>query len=109
MRRYNLYSLLPHYGRFELIKDTRGQSGSTETLYWAECFTWQELKKLVPYFRKRGWRLTIEAVEENELYGKIHIHSYTYGINIETQLLNACGIKIIMARDPIVSGKQKTY
>jgi hypothetical protein len=109
MRRYNLYKITPHTGRFELIKDVPAYTGNQETTYWAECFTWQELKKIIPYLRKRGWKLVVEPVDEDDLYGKMHIYSFTCGVNNETQIISLCGIRIIMARDIIVSRKQKTY
>jgi hypothetical protein len=109
MRRYNLYTVLPNTGRFELIKDIPDHTTSQETAYWAECFTWQELKKLVPYLRRRGWRLIVDPVDEDDIYGKIHVYSFTYGINNDTQCINLCGIKLIMARDLVATRKQKTY
>lgn len=109
MRRYNLYSIMPNTGRFELIKDVPANKGSQDTTYWAECFTWQELKMIVPYLKKRGWKLIVEPVDEDDLYGKMHIYSFTCGINSDTQIISICGIRVILARDIIVSRKQKTY
>ncbi len=109
MRRYNLYSIMPNAGRFELIKDVPVNNGNQETTYWAECFTWEDLKKIVPYLRKLGWKLTVEPVDKDDLYGKMHIYSFTCGINSDTQIISICGLRVILARDIIVSRKQKTY
>ena len=101
MRRYNIYTSMSGNGRFELIKENNLPHGSQEMEYWAECFTWEDLKKVIPYFRARGWKLLIEPIEEEDAYGKMHIFSFTYGINHEIQLVDVMGIRVIMARDII--------
>lgn len=99
MRRYNMYASMPRAGRFELIKDNPLTEDSQENEYWAECFTWEDMKKVVPYLKARGWRLVVEPVEEEEAYGKMHIYGFTYGINHDIQLIEIQGIRVIMARD----------
>jgi hypothetical protein len=99
MRRYNISASMPTAGRFELIKENPTSGCCQEKEYWAECFTWEDLKKVIPYLRSRGWKLNIEPVEEDDIYGKMHIYSFTYGINHDIQIMNMAGINVIMARD----------
>jgi hypothetical protein len=99
MRRYNIYTFLPGMGRYEIIRENARQSGRPEDDYWNECFTWQDLKKIVPFLRAQGWKLTVEPVTREEIFGKIHIFSFTYGINHDFRILNIAGIRVIIARD----------
>lgn len=99
MRRYNIYASMPKAGRFELIKDNPLPEGNQEKEYWAECFAWEDMKKVIPYLKSRGWRVVIEPVEEDEAFGKMHVYSFTYGINHDIQLIEILGIRVIMARD----------
>jgi hypothetical protein len=86
-------------GKFEIIKENVKQTGRAEDDYWNECFTWPELKKIVPFLRRQGWKLTLEPVEREEIFGKIHIFSFTYGINHDFRILNISGLRVIIARD----------
>lgn len=99
MRRYNIYAFMPALGWFEIIKENQKQTGISEDDYWNECFTWQDLKKIVPYLRSQGWKITLEPLTKEEAFGKIHIFSFTYGINHDFRILNVSGMRIIVARD----------
>lgn len=99
MRRYNIYTFMPGMGRYEIIKENQKQSGKSEEDYWNECFTWEELKKIVPYFRSQGWKVTVEPLTRDDAFGRIHIFSFTYGINHDFRILNVSGIRVIIARD----------
>jgi hypothetical protein len=99
MRKYNVYTFLPGVGRYELINENQKPTGVSEEDYWNECFTWQDLKKVVPYFRSQGWKVSVEPLSEDELTGKIHLFSFTYGINHDFRILNVSGMRVIMARD----------
>ena len=63
MRKYNVYTFPPGVGRYELIKENPEQTGDAEEDYWNECFTWQDLKMVVPYFRSLGWKVAVEPVK----------------------------------------------
>ena len=99
MRRYNVYTFLPGLGRYEIIKENQKQSGLPEDDYWNECFTWQDLKKIVQALRSRGWKTTVEPITKEEVFGKIHIFSFTYGVNHDFRILSIAGIRVIIARD----------
>lgn len=99
MRRYNIYAFMPGMGRYEIIRESRKQAGSSEEDYWNECFAWEDMKKIVPFLRSQGWKLTIDPVAREDVVGKIHIFSFTYGINHDFRILNISGIRIIIARD----------
>ncbi len=99
MRRYNIYTYLPGLGRYELIKENQKPSGRSEEDYWNECFTWADMKKVIPYLRSQGWKVVIEPLAREEAFGKIHIFSFTYGINHDFRILNISGLRIIIARD----------
>lgn len=99
MRRYNIYASMPMAGRYELMKENQCPSERPEMDYWNECFTWEDLKKIIPYLRSQGWKFEIEPVDEDQVYGKIHIFSFTYGINHDFRNVNASGLRVIMARD----------
>jgi len=105
MRRYNIYTSIPIAGRYELMKENPHPSGKADEDYWNECFTWQDLKKVIPFLRSQGWKFTIEPVKEDEIYGNIHIFSFTYGVNHEFRVINISGLRVIMARD---IGKDKS-
>jgi len=99
MRKYNVYTFPPSVGRYELIKENPEQTGDAEEDYWNECFTWQDLKMVVPYFRSLGWKVAVEPLAREDSMGKIHIFSFTCGINHDFRILDISGIRIIMARD----------
>lgn len=99
MKKYNLYASMSRAGRFELIKEIPLLGDGQENEYWAECFTWEDLKRVIPYFKSRGWKIQIEPIEKDEIPGKMHIYSFTCGINHDIQILDISGIRIIMARD----------
>ncbi|MCE5274483.1 MAG: hypothetical protein ABFD70_04175 [Syntrophaceae bacterium] len=99
MRRYNIYVTVPASGKFELIKENMSPIGVQEEDYWKECFTWIELKDLVPHMKTLRWKLKITPVDEEELPGKIHLFPFTYGVNHEVQLLTISGLRLIMTRD----------
>ncbi len=99
MRKYNIYISMPGMGRYEIIKDNQKTSGRSEEDYWNECLTWSDLKKVVPYLRSQGWRITVEPLTREDAYGKIHIFSFTYGINHDFRVVNIKDIRIIVARD----------
>ncbi len=90
---------MPSLGRFEVIRETGKQSGGPEEDYWQECFTWPDLKKIVPALKAQGWRVTVEPVSREEIFGRIHIFSFTCGINHDFRIRNIAGIRIIIARD----------
>ena len=87
------------------MKENPHPSGKADEDYWNECFTWQDLKKVIPFLRSQGWKFTIEPVKEDEIYGNIHIFSFTYGVNHEFRVINISGLRVIMARD---IGKDKS-
>ena len=99
MRRYDILVFIPSSGRYEIIKDNQTPSGFQEEDYWNECFSWQELKVIVPHMRFFKWRLSISPIDEEDLAGKIHLFPFTYGVNHEVQMIKISGIKLIMARD----------
>ncbi|MBN2298653.1 MAG: hypothetical protein JXM72_08660 [Deltaproteobacteria bacterium] len=99
MRRYNIYASVPIAGRYELMKENPHPSGKADEDYWNECFTWEDLKKVIPFLRSQGWKFTIETVSEDEIYGNIHIFSFTYGVNHEFRIVNISGLRVIMALD----------
>jgi len=107
MRRYNVYIFLPGTGRYEIIKENSKHSVISHEDYWNECFTWQDLKKIVPFFRSQGWKVSIEPLTQEESVGKIHIFSFTYGINHDFRTMNVSGIRIIMARDISIHRSRK--
>jgi hypothetical protein len=110
MRRYNLYTSLPGIGRFEITKENPKHSVISHEDYWNECFTWQDLKKIVPYFRSQGWKISVEPLSQEESVDKIHIISFTYGINHDFRILKISGIRVIMARDiGIRSPRKESY
>lgn len=99
MRRYNIQATVPASGRFEIIKENPGPTGIQEEDYWNECFSWEDMKAIVPRMRSFGWKLKISPIGEDELPGKIHLFPFTYGVNHEVQMLKISHIKIIMTRD----------
>jgi hypothetical protein len=99
MRRYNVYAFLPGIGRYEIIKENLKPADAHREDYWNECFTWQELKKVVPFFRSQGWKVSVEPLSQEEALDRIHIFSFTYGINHDFRILNISGMRVIMARD----------
>ena len=99
MRRYNIYASMPMAGRYELMKDNQHPSGSSDADYWNECFTWKDLKKIIPYLRSHGWKIEIEPIAEDQSHGNIHIFSFTCGVNHDFMMINASGLRVIMARD----------
>jgi hypothetical protein len=99
MRRYDVHVKVGTAGTFELIKENVNSVGLQGDDYWNECFTWQELKDIVPRMKALGWKLAIEPVEEYETSGKIHLFPFTYGINHEVQLITISGLRLIMTRD----------
>lgn len=99
MRRYNVYTFMPGMGRYEIIKENQKQSGRSEEDYWNECFSWEDLKKIVPFLRSQGWKVSIEPLDRDDAFGKIHIFSFTYGINHDFRILNISGLRVIIARD----------
>ena len=90
---------MPLVGRYELMKENQHSSGGSDEDYWNECFTWEELKKIIPYLRSQGWKFEIESITEEQSIGKIHIFSFTCGVNHDFRQINASGLHVIMARD----------
>lgn len=86
-------------GRYELMKENQSPSERPETDYWNECFTWEELKKIIPYLRSQKWKLEIIPVEKEEVCGRMHIFSFTYGINHDFRIISISGLHVIVARD----------
>jgi hypothetical protein len=109
MRRYNIYASMPMAGRYELMKENQHSCGRSDEDYWNECFTWEDLKKIIPYLRSQGWKFEIEPISENQSCGKIHIYSFTYGVNHEFRMINASGLRVIMARDFGIDKTRKEY
>jgi len=107
MRRYNIYVKAPNIGKYELIKENPFPQGNYEEDYWGECFTWAELKDVFPYLRSRRWKIVIEPVEKEEVFDKIHLFSFTYGVNHDFHILNISGMRIIMSRDLGMAGINK--
>jgi hypothetical protein len=99
MRRYNVHVKVASAGMFELIKENVNPLGVQEEDYWSECFTWTELKNIVPRMKALGWKLAISPVDENDLNEKIHLFPFTYGVNHEVQMFTISGLRLIMTRD----------
>ena len=99
MRRYNIHVIVPSAGRFELIKENLIPTGIQEEDYWNECFTWGDLKCIVPRLKAMRWKLTISPVDENELPGKIHLFPFTYGVNHKVQLFTISGLRLVLTSD----------
>jgi hypothetical protein len=107
MRRYNIYANIPTVGRYELMRENPRLCTKPDDEYWNECFTWQDLKKIIPYLKSQGWKFEIEAISKDQVPGKIHIFSFTYGVNHDFRIVNIAGMRIIMARDFGVDNTQK--
>ena len=99
MRRYNIYASMPRVGRYELMKENQHSCGRSDEDYWNECFTWEDLKKIIPYLRSQGCKFEIEPIAEDESCGKMHIFSFTCGVNHDIRMINVSGLHVIMARD----------
>ncbi len=98
MRRYDIRVTIPSLGRYEVIKENPGHQGSQEEDYWEECFTWQDLKVLVPTMRKMGWRIRIMEVEQDRLSGRIHLFPFTYGVNHDVRMFTMAHVRIILTK-----------
>ncbi len=98
MRRYDVQVRIGAAGTFELIKENVGPAGFQGDDYWNECFTWQELKDIMPRMKALGWKVSISPVEEYEASEKIHLFPFTYGINHEVQLISISGLRLILTR-----------
>ncbi|MGD0210159.1 MAG: hypothetical protein ABSC14_04165 [Desulfomonilia bacterium] len=110
MRRYNIQVSLPSSGRYEIIKDNPTPTGVQEEDYWNECFSWADLKAIVPHMRSFRWKLRISPIEEDDLAGKIHLFPFTYGVNHEVQMIKISDIKLIMTRDPgLINSPKHSY
>lgn len=107
MRKYNISVTIPATGKYELIRENLCPTGIQEEDYWNECFTWNDLKAIIPSLRANGWKVKVDPVSEEDCLGKIHIFSFTYGVNHDFKLLKVSGIRIIMARDFGMSKTQK--
>ncbi|HDP24189.1 MAG TPA: hypothetical protein ENN34_01990 [Deltaproteobacteria bacterium] len=107
MRRYNIYATVPSVGKYELIKENLCPCGIQEEDYWNECFTWEELKTIIPSLRANGWKVRVEPISEEDCIGKMHIFSFTYGVNHDFKLLRIEALRIIMVRDYGVQKSQK--
>lgn len=107
MRRYNIYASIPMIGRYELTRENPHSCAQPDDEYWNECFTWQDLKKIIPYLKSQGWKFEIETVSKDQAHEKIHIFSFTYGVNHDFRIVNISDIRIIMARDFDVANTQK--
>ncbi len=90
---------MPMAGRYELMKDNQHSCGRSDEDYWNECFVWKDLKKIIPYLKSQGWKFQIEPINENQAHGKIHIFSFTCGVNHDFREINISGLRVIMARD----------
>lgn len=99
MRRYNIQVTVPSTGRYEIIKENPNPNGIQEEDYWNECFSWEDLKEIIPRMRALRWKLKIHPIEEGDLAGKIHLFPFTYGVNHEVQMIRIAHLKIIMTRD----------
>jgi hypothetical protein len=99
MRRYNIQIIVPSLGRYEVIKENANPTGIQEEDYWSECFTWPELKIIVPRMRKMGWKIRVSPIEESDLAGKIHLFPFTYGVKHEVQMIKVSELKLILTRD----------
>lgn len=99
MRRYNIQVTVPSSGRYEIIKENANPTGIQEEDYWNECFTWEDLKDMIPRMRGIRWKLKIHPIDQEDLAGKIHLFPFTYGVNHEVRLVKISQIKIIMTRD----------
>ena len=99
MRRYNIQITVPSLGRYEVIKENMNPTGVQEEDYWNECFTWDDLKILVPRMRKLRWKLKITDIDEEDLQGKIHLFPFTYGVNHEVQMIRISDHRLILTRD----------
>ncbi len=99
MRRYNIQIIVPSLGRYEVIKENINPTGVQEEDYWNECFTWDDLKTVIPRMRKLRWKLKVSPIEEADLPGKIHLFPFTYGVNHEVQMIRISDLKLILTRD----------
>ncbi len=99
MRRYNIQVTVPSAGRYEIIKENTNPTGIQEEDYWNECFSWEDLKDLIPRMRALRWKMKIFPIDEEDLAGKIHLFPFTFGVNHEVQMIRIAHIKIIMTRD----------
>jgi hypothetical protein len=99
MRRFNIQVIMPSLGRYEVIKENINPTGVQDEDYWNECFTWGDLKTVVPRMRRFGWKTKVTAIEEEELPGKIHLFPFTYGVNHEVQMIKMSHLKLILTRD----------
>lgn len=99
MHKYNIYLSIPLSGRYELIKDHARPTGIQREDYWAECFAWEDLKKVLPFARKQGWKVKIEPIDYEDIFGKMHVFSFTCGVNHDVRILSIAGLRAIMARD----------
>ena len=99
MRRYNIQIIMPSSGRYEVIKENLSPTGVQEEDYWSECFTWTELKTVIPRMRRLGWKTRVTPVEEEELPGKIHLFPFTYGVNHEVQMVRMSDLRLVLTRD----------
>jgi len=99
VRKYNLYITKPLVGEYEAIKENPCPTGVRPEDYWAECFTWKDLKKVVPFLKSRGWKIVVEPIEESDIHHSIHIFEFTYGINHDVKIVNISGMRIIMTRN----------
>ncbi len=99
MRRYNVYISMGLYGRYELVKE-KMESYDFLDDYWEECFTWEDLKKVIPFFRSRGWRVTVEPVNIADALSKVHLPGLTYNIDDnDLNIVDIDDIRVIMVRD----------
>lgn len=99
MRRYNIQVIVPSLGRYEVIKENMSPTGVQEEDYFNECFTWDDLKTVVPHMRRQRWKLKISPIEEDDLPGKIHLFPFTYGVNHEVQMVRMSDLRLILTRD----------
>ncbi len=98
MRRYDITVTICPLGVYEVIRDNPNPSGVQVEDYWAECFTWMELKVLVPAMRRLGWRVKISSVDEDDVGGRIHIFPFTYGVNHDVRMLTVAGARLVLTR-----------
>jgi len=99
MRRYNIQVTVPSSGRYEIIRENFNPIGIQEEDYWNECFSWEDLKVIIPRMRSLGWKFKISPIEDDDLPGKIHLFPFTYGVNHEVRMIKISHLKIIMTRD----------
>ena len=103
MRRYNVYILMGLYGRYELVKERKDSYDFLDD-YWEECFTWEDLKKVVPFFRSRGWKVSVEPIDIADALSRMHLLGLTYGVDTDISIVNIGDIRVFMVKN---SGKNE--